>query len=457
MELRVRDPVHNFITLREKQVRLLSTRALQRLRGVRQLALASLVYPGALHTRFDHTLGVTHVAGLMARALGLDADEVEQVELAALLHDIGHGPFSHVSEQALERYAKRDTLSAEQKQKREKIHEIITARMICSDSEIVRLLGLETCENMVRLLSSGRGQPALRSIVSGPLDADKQDYLLRDSYFCGVPYGHFDIHQLHRSLLLAGPEDEKQLMIDQNSIHAVEQFVLAKYYLTKSVYRHKVRLITDQMIVRAIVLGIEKDHNKEMRKLYQFDNTAKFVENFVLWDDARFFDRFGAESQSRCGQMLGRLRDRRLLKRVFDAKLRDLDPRSRETARKLHDPGLNKVRLEIEKEIAMILTQRTGQSVDPDFVICHSFNIKSVREASRNDEAGILVHTKRKPRFFEKESTLFDSINEEKGDQFFLNVYAPVGWETKAEKNRIQRDCGKAIKETIESVCRDAK
>ena len=115
LEVDIRDPVHNFITLREKQVKLVGTRSLQRLRGIHQLALANLVYPGAVHTRFDHTLGVTHVAGLMARALGLDADQVELVQHAALLHDIGHGPFSHVSESVLERYADRTELPENQK------------------------------------------------------------------------------------------------------------------------------------------------------------------------------------------------------------------------------------------------------------------------------------------------------------------------------------------------------
>ena len=168
MKLRLRDPVHQFISLHEKQIRLLQTFALQRLRGIRQLAMASLVYPGAVHTRFDHTLGVMHVAGHMARALGLDQDEIELVELAALLHDIGHGPFSHVSEHALDRYADRKSLQGDQKQ--EKIHEVITGPIIQNDPEIVNFLGKETCENMVRLLGVGHGQPALpKSIVSGPL------------------------------------------------------------------------------------------------------------------------------------------------------------------------------------------------------------------------------------------------------------------------------------------------
>src|ERR1700757_5484849 len=108
--IKLRDPVHNFIRFDEEEVKLINLDILQRLRGIRQLALAALVYPGALHTRFDHTLGVAHLAGQMADGLGLDNSERSLVRLAALLHDVGHGPFSHVSEYALDRYADRGHL-----------------------------------------------------------------------------------------------------------------------------------------------------------------------------------------------------------------------------------------------------------------------------------------------------------------------------------------------------------
>jgi HD superfamily phosphohydrolase len=455
MKVRLRDPVHQFVTLQERQVRLLQTTALQRLRGIRQLALASLVYPGAVHTRFDHTLGVMHVAGLMGRVLGLDQDELELVELAALLHDIGHGPFSHVSEYALDRYADRSALDEEQRQ--EKIHEVITAHMIRNDSQIVDFLGKETCENIVRLLGCGHGQPALRAIVSGPLDADKQDYLLRDSYFCGVPYGVFDIHQFHRSLVMVGEADEKQVMIDPSGIHAVEQFALAKYYLTKSVYRHRVRLITDQMIVRAITLGVERDKIQELKRLYRFDNSDRFVKNYETWDDARFLGAFGSNSKTRCGRMLQRLIKRQLLKQVFVVDLRDLRKDLRETAGRLSRPESDSIRRKVEKDVADYLGKMTNQTIDPDFVICHSFNIKSVRESSRNDEAPILVNAKRRPRQFEVESALFGSINQKKGDEFFVQMYAPVEWKTDTQKKRVKRECEKRIKEIIETACESSK
>jgi HD superfamily phosphohydrolase len=453
VEVRVRDPVHNFITLREKQVRLVGTRALQRLRGIRQLALANLVYPGALHTRFDHTLGVTHVAGLMAAALELDSDQVRLVQEAALLHDIGHGPFSHVSESALERYADRTKLPPDQT--REKIHEIITTHMIRTDRDIVRILGQESCDQVAKLLGEGHGQPALKSIISGPLDADKQDYLLRDSRFCGVQYGVFDIHQLHRSLVLVGRADEEELMIKPDGIHAAEQFVLAKYYLTTNVYRHKVRLITDQMIVRAIILGIERDNNDDLRRLYTFDGSDTFVGNYLTWDDARFMQTFVSErTPSSCGQMLARLRERRLLKRVFVARVKDLRADIREIVTGISRRERDALRSAIEKGIAEELHAQTGHPIDPDFVIVHAFDIKSVRETSRNEEEGILIATSPEPKPFLNESTLFASINEGYVDQF-VEVYVPVAWDTMADKKKLCRECHEPIKQIIETHCQE--
>jgi HD superfamily phosphohydrolase len=453
VEWRVRDPVHNFISLREQQVELIGTRSVQRLRGIHQLALANLVYPGAVHTRFDHTLGVAHVAGLMARSLGFDEDRIALVQNAAVLHDIGHGPFSHVSERALQRYT--DTAKLAAGVKLEKIHEAITARMIREREEIVAILGTSTCEKIIKLLGEGYGLPALRSIVSGPLDADKQDYLLRDSHFCGVEYGLFDIHQLHRSLVLRGAEGEEELMIDPDGIHAVEQFVMAKYYLTANVYRHRVRLITDQMIVRAIVLGIDKDGIEELHRLYAFEDSDGFLANYSAWDDARFLGTFGAPDQStRCAAVLRRLRERRLLKQVFKARTPELRAEAREILIALPRRSHDGLRVAIETAVAEELASRTKKSIDPDLVIVHTFDIKSVRETSRNEEAGILVSTDPEPRSFTDESALFRSINEGYVEQF-VEVYAPVDWAPE-EKNKIRRESREVIKDLIESRCLDA-
>jgi hypothetical protein len=448
MAIKLRDPVHNFITLRGDEVRLMDTAAIQRLRGIRQLAFASLVYPGAVHTRFDHSIGVAHVAGLMAEALDLEPEEISLVRLAALLHDVGHGPFSHVSEHALEVFADRSTLS--QGQKRDKIHELISARIIETNPEITKILGQDKCRDIARLLSEGHGQPALKSIVSGPLDADKQDYLLRDSLFCGVPYGVFDIHQMQRSLTLRGPEDEKQLMIKPDGIHAIEQYVLAKYYLTTNVYRHKVRLITDQMIVRAIMLGIEKDNIQNLAALYRFDNKDNFVENYCRWDDSRFLLEF-SDSRTKCGELLCRLRSRRLLKRVLDARVNDFKPEVKDRLNQVSLLENRTVRQKLEAAIAEKLSSLLNQQIDPDFVIVNVFSIRSVKETSRNEESGILV-ARDTPRPFTQESTLFNSINEQYADES-VEVYAPVSWPTNAEKSRIRRLVRGPVIELIESIC----
>ena len=124
--MRIRDPIHDFVQLPDEYSRIVDSRALQRLRGIRQLAMANLVYPGSLHTRFDHSLGVAHVAQLMGKQLSVDIEELRLVTLAALLHDIGHGPFSHVSESSLDWFGDKTKLPSEH----HKIHEAVTAKII---------------------------------------------------------------------------------------------------------------------------------------------------------------------------------------------------------------------------------------------------------------------------------------------------------------------------------------
>ena len=192
---RIRDPVFDFIALTGTEADIVNSSVFQRLRGIRQLAFANLVYPGALHTRFDHSLGVCYITSLMAEALEVSDEEQELLRLAALLHDIGHGPFSHVSEEILEIYSKGD-----KPKETFKIHETITADIIRQSEELNRHISQSDRDRLIKILESGYGDPLLHSIVSGPLDADKQDYLLRDSYFCGVKYGVFDLSQLHREL-----------------------------------------------------------------------------------------------------------------------------------------------------------------------------------------------------------------------------------------------------------------
>ena len=442
MRIQIRDAVHNFIDVGQKEGELIGTRAFQRLRGIRQLALANLVYPGALHTRFDHSLGVMHVAGKLAKALQLNSDDTQLIRYAALLHDIGHGPFSHVSENALDRYADRTTLADDQKL--DKIHERVTALIIQNDAELGKRLAHTDRENITSLLGIGYGDPILRALVSGPLDADKQDYLLRDSYFCGVQYGVFDIDQLHRSLIVRPDKKGRSgdLMLKPDGIHAAEQYVLAKYYLTANVYRHKVRLITDQMIIRAIVLGIERDGIETLRKLYTFDNTPAFIHNYSCWDDYRCLCTFGLTDEyegTKCHELFSRLLNRRLFKRVFQERPENFSPSARTILQKLSKMEMQSIKSEVEHDIAQEIYNICGVRMDEDYVIMHVFNIKSVKEMSRNDESGVLMATDPEPVPFEQESTLFASIQNEYKEEF-VEIYAPMEWSTRADRDKL---CGK--------------
>jgi HD superfamily phosphohydrolase len=204
--------------------------------------------------------------------------------------------------------------------KTEKIHEHITADIIKRDPCLNRHIATIDRETVIQILGAGYGDPLLRSIVSGPIDADKQDYLLRDSYFCGVKYGVFDMGQLHREMrAVDDPPEGKHLMISQDGIHALEQFVLAKYYITNQVYRHRVRLITDQMLLRAITLGIDVDQIDELHCLYNYDGTPEFVREYVSWDDAKFLTTFSDSkfAGKYCHNLLNRLNERRLSKRIY--------------------------------------------------------------------------------------------------------------------------------------------
>jgi uncharacterized protein len=446
----IRDTVHNFLELYDDEMKLVGTPLFQRLRRIRQLAMANLLYPGSLHTRFDHSLGVCHVAGLLAGQLELAQDEIRLVRLAALLHDLGHGPFSHVSENLLERYADRGKLSAEQK--KEKIHELITAHLIANDPRMRDLLGGETCRMIVNLLGPGHGQPALRSIVSGPLDADKQDYLLRDSLFCGVEYGTYDMRQLHRSLVLYGDDEEKQMMIDPDGIHAVEQFVLAKYYMTTNVYRHRVRLVTDQMIVRAIVLGIEEDGLKDLQKIYAFDGSDEFYSEYPRWTDERLLFRFGdhARQETWCGRLLGRLERRELYKRVFSDSVSKFGAQAAAVLLEIGKSKHDATRQEIEQRIGDVLRNHGFADVDPHEIILHGFDIKSVRTTSRNDEEGMLVRCLPAPVPFEQQSALFASINDGYSEGF-VEVYAPVTWSDRTRRSRSLKQLSAPLKDAIES------
>lgn len=455
----IRDPVFNFIQLTGTEAEIVNSSVFQRLRGIRQLAFANLVYPGALHTRFEHSLGVCHVAGLMAKALDIDPkeDEYRLLRLAALLHDIGHGPFSHISEDILDIYSESEK---DESKSTYKIHESITADIIRQNEELI--IHHSEREKIIKILNHGYGDPLLRSIVSGPLDADKQDYLLRDSYFCGVKYGVFDLGQLHRELRAVTDGIEKDLMISKDGVHALEQFVLAKYYISNQVYRHRVRLITDQMLIRAITRGIDYDQIESLQNLYTYRSDSTYLEEYMRWDDAKFMVNLTDQKfeGKECHDLLNRLKNRNLLKRIYQRQIKDLPEACRFSISGISKPKNKALRSKLEAYLwepicKMVADKCNGEITcspdNPSFLIVHDYKIKSVREMSRNDEAPIPVEKGiGAPSTFEVESTLFNSINE-KLNQAFVEIYAPVRYDTPVDRTKLMTAIDDVVTDKIDS------
>ncbi|OYD14339.1 hypothetical protein CH330_08875 [candidate division WOR-3 bacterium JGI_Cruoil_03_51_56] len=444
----VRDPVHGFILWGKDVARgivdIVDTPTFQRLRRIRQLAFAHYVYPGATHTRFEHSLGVFHIAGRLADKMKLSRSNRNLVLQAALLHDIGHGPFSHVSENVLEKFYDERKVQLEEK---EKIHEMVTWDIIRHDENLARCISSSQKRNdIIKLLSEGYGDQILKDIVSGPLDADKMDYLLRDSLYCGVRYGIYDLDQLISSLVPGDdPSGGKTLMIEPDGLHVVEQFVLAKYYITTQVYFHKVRRVTDAMLTRAVCEGIETDNIDELRQLYTYDGSPEFAHRYLEWDDERLLREYTSERYN--GKVIydifNRLRYRRLYKLIYSKSVNEFRGEvyyQQLSIMKPDDPRLKK----LESVIADSLDKKNYE------VIVSLQDVKNVKEAA-GSEGPVMVRLKapEEARPFEQESSLFRSINEKLLERC-LDCYLAI--EDKNDRRKQEKRVEKVIKEELPVV-----
>ncbi|MBV9719793.1 MAG: HD domain-containing protein [Candidatus Eremiobacteraeota bacterium] len=273
---RIFDPVHHFIELSTAEARLLDLPVMQRLRRLRQLGLAYLAFPSAEHSRFSHALGALAMGtrafdGLLARsesAFAQARDAAYQrrlVRAALLLHDIGHGPFSHSCESVLGIR-----------------HEVRTKDLLALPSVKRAIADLEVDAGELLGLIVGDPEspyPVLRELVSGPnLDADRMDYLLRDAYFTGVSTGRYDAEQLLASLRVLEPNGKPVVGIDRRGVVALESFVMARYMMFASVYFHH----TTRMFERIL--------HDVLRELWPDPRALDDVEAFLRWDDFRVLD-----------------------------------------------------------------------------------------------------------------------------------------------------------------------
>ncbi len=428
---KIRDPIHGFIALSEKEVNLVNTRAFQRLRRIRQLAMAFLVYPGTLHTRFEHSIGVMHIAGHICNRLKITDKEREQIRLAALLHDIGHGPFSHVSEYLLDQHAPNE---ASEGSDREKIHEKVTIDIVNNDTEICAILSDEERDFVVNMIKGKATKDFRRDIVSSDLDADKMDYLLRDSYFAGVKYGIYDLEKIIESFQVHYKGHESVLAISDEGILALEQLLLAKHHMTQQVYHHRVRSISDAMIVRGIELAI-REKNTELERLYKYDGTSEFIENYMRYHDERLIDILKGCAQANARNIFERLYERRLFKMIGELSLNNIQ--NPIDNRRLHQADGEQIR-KWERRIAEDL------EIDPDDVIVNKLHIRNPNYGSQSyslDPEAIIIFDEKQGdlRKLSDYEIILARLPSDATDLVTIQVYVPPeGWKRQQDELQLQ-------------------
>ena len=266
----IKDPVHGYVFITEAEKTLIDSFPVQRLHRLRQLAGAEYVYPGANHTRFEHSIGVMHLAGRLAEnphlSQYLSEDEVQKVRIAALLHDVGHGPFSHVFEHLLVKFLN-------------KTHEDLNV-WIVQKSELKDLLSdLGYDPNELAKLSIGLlhkpGRAFMDQIIRSGVDVDKLDFVVRDTYHTGAEYGYVDVFRIIHMLDVL----DENLAVDLGALSALESLILARIESFKSIYFHRVGRAAQIMLATAM------EEAKDELGLVNFQSPEEYLalNDYTMW------------------------------------------------------------------------------------------------------------------------------------------------------------------------------
>lgn len=316
------DPIHNFIRVYETELKIIDSPIFQRLRRIRQLSGAHLTYPSAQHSRFEHSLGVMHIAGQAANALKekglLSSDQIQNIRLAALLHDIGHGPFSHLFEEVLQ-------------QKRKISHEEMGKNIILK-SEIGDTLSTSGFDKkfITKLAFGDTKYRFVNEIVSGSLSADMMDYLQRDGYFTGAEHAKIDHQRIIQSLDVY----KSRLALDRSALYSFESMVLSRYQMFKAVYFHKTVRSAEVMMLESIRLA---DNQLNFTSL-DLDEYVKLTDEFVITQILSLPT--DVDELKRAKQFAEDYQNRKLLKCVYEQLIDE----------KFSKPQENKLKEEIAKK-----------------------------------------------------------------------------------------------------------
>ncbi len=365
----IKDSVHDHIEIDGVAKALLDTPPVQRLRRISQLGTAVLVYPSANHTRFEHSLGVYHLADRALAHLSIEGQQAERVRAAALLHDIGHCPYSHNIEELLYRYTGKY---------HDEVHDLIESGPV---ARVLSEHGLDA--DRVADLISGEGQ--LGQLVSGELDVDRMDYLLRDAHHTGVPYGTIDHGRLTRELRFVDGE----LVLDEGNVQSAESLLLARALMNPTVYKHHVSRIAKVMLRCGVERALESGETEP--------ETVRRMDDYALRTMLR-------ECETTT-ELARRLDDRDLFKRAVWAELEAV-PEELLTA------DHEEIR-EYEREIA------EAANVEEAAVMLDVPAEPTITESSSR----VLVNGE--VRALEEQSTLVSALRAAQRDQWRFGIYAP--------------------------------
>lgn len=369
----IKDPVHGDVLVARDDLALLDSPKVQRLRRIKQIGLGHLVYPGANHTRFEHSLGTLYIAGELSTRMGFETEDRRKIMISALIHDLGHGPFSHTSENFAMAASDIDHTKLTRK-------EILNGQT----SEILSSMDLDPGE-IADIASGMDGE--LGRLLHSQVGVDRMDYLMRDAHYTGVAYGVIDYERIISTLIFHGGE----VVIREKGRQAAESLLVARFLMYPAVYLHHVSRIADAMMFRA---------------LEELNRQGISVEMIMEMDDLTLLSTLKGRNGI-AGEMARRILDRDLFKRAVylpSDKLPDLD--------KLLKISENRAKSRsLEDEIA------ESAGITPGSVLV------DIQGRPSFDEMGIKILANGRVESLEEKSTIVKSLREAQWNYWRFGVY----------------------------------
>ncbi len=402
----IRDPIHGYIEIDELAIAIIDTVEMQRLRRITQLGFSYLVYPGATHTRFEHSLGTYHLMNVLLDTLKVAKEEAKELIVASLIHDTGHGPYSHVIEPVIKKFTGKS---------HEDIEDIIFNQEAGTSKTIAEVLEEHHLDKR-KIMSYIKGEKVEENaerdfsrILNGEIDVDRMDYLVRDSYYTGVAYGVVDNIRLIQGLGFF----DGSLVITEKGILPAEYLLFSRFLMYPTVYYHHTSRIAQLMFSKAVEDFIEssKEHYRQYAlALRKMDDS----EINIALRNAKGYPK----------EMITRLNERRLFKRAVYAGVNELEE---SVAAELSD---EKRRKEIEAEIS----KRAG--VDENYVIL-DFQGKNGEEL-KESAAKVVVEghrqSARELRSLREVSSLVSMLSRAFQENYKVGVYTLEKYRGEVEK-----------------------